>query len=341
MTLTVTCKRHPEESGSSDANQQTSYKSVYKIQQTDTGSRGSAYDLITAAQALMSGDILPVYGDNFVDAGTTDLDAYAQTFTWSMTHGANHEKILQVEVGFAPASGSDPGRLSEPDPLLWPTEYWVEWTEEQVVLREARNVDDLTFILRSANTLGPVVNSCGVDFTDPPMKTIYYPVLHCQKFYETLDEIIALNTSFQNTTNNATFFGSDQRTAKYLGTESGRIQKLNGTSCYAGITRIWFKKETWDRKILNNGWTHFEYNSPGVSIRYKQDGTTPKQFQNLAYDTKQATAAEEADDDSTTPASEPLNLTLDGTLLGPEAEAVYLAYRDLEEVNYAGLGIGG
>src|SRR6185295_9547486 len=119
-----------------------------------------------------------------------------------------------------------PGKLTETDPLLWPTEYWVEWTEEQIPLTEAKNVEEMIYALRSPNTLGPVTNACGVEFSEPLMKTIYYPVLHAQKAYETLDEIVALNVTYQNTTNNGSYFGAGQRKAKYLGTESGRIQKL-------------------------------------------------------------------------------------------------------------------
>jgi len=45
--------------------------------------------------------------------------------------------------------------------------------------------------------------------------------------------------------------------------------------------------------------------------------------------------------DPTELCSEPLNLRLDGTLQNANETALYLTYRDLNEVNYTGIGIGG
>lgn len=337
MALTVTCKRQPTESGSSDKNQQRTYRSKYTIQQTDTGARVSAPSLIIAAQALMSGDILPEYGDNYADAGTTDLDSYATTFNWDMSAGADQQKILTVDVGFSPAEGTNPSNLAEPDPLLWETEYWVEWTEEQIVLNEAVNVEALPSIGRAANTLGKVVNGAGVEFTEPLMKTVYYPVLHAQKQYATLDEIVALNTTYQGTTNSDTFFGATARKAKYLGTESGRIQKINGQEFYVGITRIWFKNATWDRKVLNNGWSHVVFDG-GVPVE-NADGKVILEKNKVHDDAQDVIDDDTIDPD--TPCSEPLNLALDGTLLFPNDAPVYITYRDLTAVAYSGIGIGG
>jgi hypothetical protein len=340
MTLTVTCKRMPTaERGSSDRNQQRSYEFAYQIEQTDSGALASAQAMITAAQSAGSTP-LPTYGANPSYESTTDLDSYAQQFTWFRPQPADRPKLLQVEVQFLPAESSNPGRLTEHDPLLWPVEYWAEWTEESVPLEEAYNVNAMTAIDRPALTLGPLVNACGIEFADPQMKTNYYIVLHAQKHYATLEEIVALNVNFQNTTNNSTFFGASKRSAKYLGTESGRIQKINGQSFYVGITRIWFKKTKtdgsgnitggWDRGILNNGWSHFEFGDDFNWIL--NDAGRPKIFPNLIFDPN--------DPDATTKTmrpSEPLNLSPVGAM---DAPMNFLYYRDLAEVDYSGIGIG-
>ncbi len=339
MSLTVTCVLESTRGGS-DTNQQRTYNSKYRIKQTDAGSRASAPALITAAQAVMAGDPLPLYGDNYTDAGDTDVDSYAMSFNWNPLENNDHEKLLFVDVTFQPASSFTPGKLQETDPLLWETEYWVEWTEEQVVLEEATVVEDLSGLLRSAGSLGKVVNGCGIEFTEPLMKTIYYPVLHAQKQYATLEEIVALNTTYQNTTNSGAFFDASARKAKYLGTESGRIQKINGQSFYVGITRIWFKEKTWDRKVLNNGWGHFEKNPSNPPSLLYDGGGYPILFKNKVHDDPTA-AADDPDSDPDTPSSEPLNLKLDGTLVKATEEPVYITYRDLEEVDYSGIGIGG
>lgn len=333
MTLTVTSRRLPtDEAGSSNQHQQRTYTASYIIEQTDAGSLATPRAMITAAQAVMTGDPVPVYGDTYVD----DADSYAQQFSWRRPEPADYPKRLICEVTWMPADSFNPGKLTESDPTLWPTEYWVEWTEEQVVLEEATNVEELQNIDRPALTLGKVVNACGVEFTEPIMRTVYYPVLHCLKYYDNLNDIIALNTTYQNTTNNGSFFGASARVAKYLGTESGRIQKVNGVSFYAGITRIWFKQATWDRAVLNNGWSHFELADDSFPIA-NADGTAVL-FKNKVNDIRPADGDSAPDPD--TPASEPLNLGLLGDLLAPDLSPVYIHYRDLDEVDYSGIGIG-
>lgn len=313
---------------------------VFETDQTDGGSFAAAASIVIAAQ--VAGQI-PLKGTTYSFDGLTDADSYLQEISWERPNPADLPRRVQVTCKYAPADGMDPGQLSETNPLLWPVEYWVDWVEEQVVLEEARNVEDLDFadvFPRPAGTLGKVVNACGIEFTEPLMKTIYYPVLNAQKNYQTLDEIIALNLAFQGTTNNASWFGGDPRTAKYLITESGRKQQVQGQSFYAGVTRVWFKKATWDRKVLNNGWSHFERPAGNDStILYDATGNRAF-FKNLIHDDPSAL---EDDDtlDPEAPCSEPLNLTLDGTLLGADDSAVYITYRDLEEVDYSAIGIGG
>lgn len=333
MPLTVFSKRLPTaEPGSLDKYGQRSYTIAFEVDQTDTGALADPVSILIAAQALVT-DPPPERGDTYSYNSFTDIDSFCQEITWERPHPSDKPKRWHYTCRFGPLEGVDSDTLAEPNPLLWATEYWVDWVEEQVVLRRALNVDDLPTIGRAPLTEGPVVNACGVDFTEVPMKTIYYPILNCQKAYATLEEIVALNMAFQDTTNSSTFFGAGARTAKYLSTESGRIQRVNGQSFYMGVTRIWFKKSNWDYKILNNGWTHFERDA-AEEIITDGDGN-PFRYQNLVLDLN-GTAAEDANQ----PCSEPLNLALDGTILPPDTPAVYMAYRDLEEVDYSAIGIG-
>lgn len=339
MPVTTTTKRLPTpERGLEDRLGGRIYEVVYEVDQTDGGPRAAGSAVVIAAQNASQ---IPGKGDNYSYDGTTDLDSYLQEIEWFRPSPVDKERRWHVVCRYAPAEGIDSGTILEPDPLLWPVEFWVDWVEEQVVLEEASNVEEMLFIFRGPFSLGPVVNACGQEFTEPLMKTIYYPVLNAQKAYETLDEIVALNLAYQDTTNSDTFFGAEPRKAKYLTTESGRIQQVNGTSFYMGITRIWFKDSTWDRKVLNNGWNHFKYdpNNP-TTILYHPDSADPLLFKNLVSD-QSAEEAQISTDVDTIASSEPLNLTLDGTLLPKDEPGVYITYRDLEEVAYSGIGIGG
>lgn len=340
MATTSTKRLPTPERGMEDRLGGRIYEVVFEVDQTDGGSRAAGVEIVQTAQTAGQ---LPLKGDQYSFDGTTDLDSYLQEIEWLRPVPVERERRWHVFCRYAPLDGIDSGTISEPDPLLWPTEYWIDWVEEQVVLEEARNVEELLFIFRGPNTLGPVVNACGQEFTEPLMKTIYYPVLNAQKAYETLDEIIALNLAYQGTTNNATYFGSPARTAKYLTTESGRIQQVNGISFYMGITRIWFKDATWDRQVLNNGWNHFKY-EPGsdpLTILYHPDSADPLLFKNLVSDKSADEVFGGATDVDDVPSSEPLNLTLDGTLMPKDEDGIYITYRDLEEVAYSGIGIGG
>lgn len=330
MALTVVSKRLPTaEPGSVDKNNGRHYEVTFEVDQTDGGALACGVAVVIAAQALGTNPV-PLQGDDYSYDSFTDLDSFCQEISWSRPNPVDKPKRWHVVCKYDPVDGTDPGSISEPDPLLRPVEYWIEWAEEQVVLDEAAIVEDLSHIGRAANSVGRVVNSCGVEFTEPLMKTIYYPVLHCQKAYATLDEIVALNLTYQGTTNNGTFFGAGAREAKYLTTESGRIQRLSGTDFYMGVTRIWFKDDTWDRRPLNNGWSHFKHDGAAYEL---DAASNPKLFKNLVFD-------DPDDDEQDVPASEPLNLALNGTLRKTDEAGIYLTYRDLAEVDYAGIGIG-
>jgi hypothetical protein len=258
-------------------------------------------------------------------------------YGWKRPKEIDLKTRIHATVDYGPADGFNPGRLTEPNPTSWPTEYWLEWTEEQVPVKDVRNVSALPGANRDADTVGPIINGAGEEPVDPVFKLVRYPILCCQKAYATLNEIVALNTTYQDTTNNASFFGAPQRTAKYLSTQSGRITRTQGYSVYLAVTKIWFKDLTWDLKILNVGFNHLVADPSGG---YKLDGKgKPQRFR--------CTVRSVEIDDSGNPtvggwvaSSEPLKLATNGVLADQDAAATYISFRDLTEVDYAGIGIG-
>lgn len=344
MPLSVTSKRLPDaQRGGEDSVGRRTYEETFEVDQTDAGPLAAGVAVAIAAQTIAVGDLVPLRGDNYSYGGTTDLDSYAFDFSWQRPAPVDRPRRWHIGVKYGPAEG-DPGQLGEDDPLLWPTEYWVEWTEEQVPIETARIVESLDHVGRAAGSLGPIINSAGEQQIDPQMKTVYYPILSCQKAYPTLNEIVALNTTYQDSTNNGVFFGAPARSAKYLLTESGRLQQTQGVSFYLGITRIWFRNALWDRRILNNGMMH---------LRKKTDGTyrtapggSPRLFRHMLEQTtfntdgSETTDVDESGAKIYVPSPEPANLALDGTVLPKNQPGLNLNYRYLTELNYAGIGIG-
>jgi hypothetical protein len=345
MALTVSCKRLPDEMpGGEDEHGRRTYTDVYEVDQTDGGALAAPVAVAIAAQSANAGpDIIPLRGQNYSYGGSTDLDSYALRFGWKRPFPKTNKYRVHVNVDYGPADGFNPGRLSEPNPLLWQTEYWLEWTEEQVPVKEAKNVDDLTHIGRPPFTLSPITNAAGEEPVDPTLKLVRYPILCAQKAYATLNEIVALNTVFQETTNNGTYFGAAARQAKYLGTESGHITRTQGYSFYLGVTKIWFKKLTWDLKIMNIGFNELvkKRNSEGFQTdEYLNDSQDePQLFRCMVRDISYNEDGKQVLGDWV-PSSEPLKLDMDGTRAQPTLPATNLRYRELEEVNYAGIGIG-
>jgi len=336
MALTVTSKRkNTSEEGSVNNLAQRRYSVTFEVDQTDFGPLATGVAVVIAAQAIN----VPDRGDVYSYDGFTDTDAFCQSLRWYRPLPETDFKRWHVVADYGPIEHSDPGVLTEPNPLLWPVIYDIDFIEEQVPLEKAKIVESLSHVGRAAGSEGPIINSCGVEFTEGILKTIYYPILIALKNYATLDEIVALNLAYQGTMNNGTYFGASARKAKYLSTASGGRQQISGQVFYPGTTRIWFKQLTWDRLVLNNGWTHFE-KSGGNYILDVQRGNGPAQFRNRVHDDPQKLSSD-PNADPTELCSEPLNLRLDGTLQNANETALYLTYRDLNEVNYTGIGIGG
>jgi hypothetical protein len=334
MALTVTSKVKNVSSGDGSVNAlgERSYEVVFEVDQDDAGPLADGVAVTLAAIALGGSGRVYGLGEEY-SLFTTDLDSYCQLISWKRPDPANNLKRWHVTCNFGPSQGTDPGVYTEDNPLLWPVIYDVDFIEEQVPLDKARVVESLSHIGRAAGSLGPVINAAGVEFTEAALTTIWYPILIAKKNYSTLDEIVALNLAYQGTTNSDTYFGAATRKAKFLSTASGGRQQVNGTVYYPGTTRIWFKDATWDRGILNNGWSHL-VKSGG---NYKLDSAgKPKLFKNKVHDDPNAAAETDPDQDC----SEPLNMALDGTLQPSDVAGLYLNYRDLNEVSYAGIGIG-
>lgn len=217
-----------------------------------------------------------------------------------------------LTVTYEPLEPGESNPETSTNPLFWPAEYDVQYMEEEFVIEEARNVEAFTGTnhTRTANTLGPVVNSA-LDETEEPLVDIErIAVVKIRKNVPSLNAIVTQNVNFARTTNSDSFLGAGARRAKFIGAESGGRQIANGIEYYPMLTSVAIYKTT-DRVVNNVGWNNIDFGGTKVKYMVEDDETG----------------------DLVAP-SAPGFLTLAG---GRSTQPVKITYRYLDAVSYASL----
>lgn len=264
--------------------------------------------LLAQAQSTTSGwaNPLPLRGARY----------HASTYpvfvdTYEMQTNEVREDHIDVEVTYTSLRPGEEQRQDRPaNPLQWPAEYNISWIEEEYVIEEAYNVDALgPAATRRQPSFGPVVNGALQEFDEPLVDTRRYPVLHITWNVPVLGSVIALNETFQGTTNKDTFLGAQPRRCKYLVAETAGRQVANDIAYYPMTVTVAVLKST-ERLVNNVGWN---YRTAGGKLA----------------------AAKVIDEESgeLVRPSEPIFLKLDGTKAA-EGTAPVVRYRYLREVNY-------
>lgn len=336
--------------------------------------------VIEYARALIAGsgiDPVAKYGDFYSFMGTQDSGALAQSFTGKLKDVSDPFNWTFSATYGPPPTGESAAKTQEPNPLKWPAEYWIEWIEEQIPLEKAYCMTKLDQIKRGPNYLeaepGPIVNACGQQTIDPVMRTLYHPVVCALINFPSYLNAARLNALYLNTMNSVDFLEDPPHTWRYLIADAGRKQnkvirdltsdpQVDLTIDYYPTTiKIEYRKETWDKFVLNNGMTTFEYLTtvtPDPAMR----GQQPDKLKLVTRDGKPTTIADENSMFSMIPVwayakdgskdskgsfnrvdcAEPQLLNFDGVQLlqtswageplNPEAK--YIQYRYLEEKDY-------
>ncbi len=192
---------------------------------------------------------------------------YAETFAF-----ANIDSDLdyrwKVTVTYKPLQPGEQNTENGPNPLLWPAVYWLEWIEFEEAVTQGRNIQAIgpPSIQRAADQLGPIVNGALQEFEEGLVKTTRQAVLCIQKNVATLDQVLAVESAYQNTTNSDTVYGIGPRRYEYLSVDSGGVQNAAGQSYYARVARVKIS-ETTDRTLLNIGWHN--RNLSGKLVKYR------------------------------------------------------------------------
>jgi hypothetical protein len=204
------------------------------------------------------------------------------------------------------------GSVPEPNPLLRPLVYNVEYMDREYVIQKAKNVEALSHGdgkggNRAASTLGPIVNAAGKKPDEPQVDTERIEVLKIWKYYPSLAAIVTRNRTYKRTTNSDSVQGYSARQLRYLLTESEGLQVINGYEVWRGVTSI-LAEDTTDLILDNVGYDYWDAGDADWKKAVDANGE---------------------------PMADPINLKLDGDKGGDNSTTI--TYRHLEPVAYASL----
>lgn len=131
------------------------------------------------------------------------------------------------------------------NPLDRDTVWRVEWDVVQEIVSEDRNGEQ-------------IVNSAGQPFDEALLEDRHLAVMVGRKNYETEEEIRDIGTEYDRAVNSAVFRGEAVRTVKFDGVGCSDPQWENGIRFYEATFRFSVKAETWDRKVLDRGFSYLD-----------------------------------------------------------------------------------
>jgi hypothetical protein len=230
---------------------------------------------------------------------------------------ASNRKWWDWTVQFTRLPPGEDETQQNPNPLLRPPVYNVDYQEQEYVVKQARNQTALTGgFTRPIGTLGPIVNAAFRRPDEPIVRTRRIGVITIEKNLANLGDVMDRNEDFQDTTNSDSIvIGSktfDARRLKFEVCRSLGRQEEGGVIFIPSVTEIAIYKST-DLTLDNVGYEYW-------------DAATSKYVR--------------AKDGEGNDTAEPVNLNLDGTLKATgvigDTGAVSITYRDLEPVPYSG-----
>lgn len=196
----------------------------------------------------------------------TNLKVWDTTLTWGIADDGEND--LQQQ---------------NPNPLLRPPVFNIEYIEAEYVIEQAENLVDLPHGdgkggPRDAESMGPIVNAVGKRSDEPQVDTERNAILTVQRNFAALADIAALNENYQRTSNSDVVEGFAVETLKYLVTDSLGLRIEGDVSYYPGVTRI-EKRKTTLRIIDNMGYAYWDDSAGEV-----KDDDDIKDLHNLALD---------------------------------------------------------
>lgn len=282
------------------------YRAEYLIDLATTGPTDDPNTALTAAEATLS---FPLRMSSF----PTNAASYARDFSARPldTKSRVTDKWI-ASVTWRPLDqGQKPGD-SAANPTSRPTKLRLEYMELQEEIKELYNVT--AFTGRLTPTLAPITDTAKQAPQEKYMATVRVPVVVATKNYSTQNAVDTLNTTYQNTVNNNTFFGRAAHYCKFLSADVTEEVREFGYTYYVATIRVALGYKPWYFELDNTGyriWTGA--NCTGQLIN--------------------------TNDDNGHPEPGPAKIALDGTRAAKNSEIIKVQYR-FPEANYTSIGIG-
>ena len=231
-------------------NREFVYTAKYRIKTNDRSMTGHQ---VLSGATLVGPHPFPSYYATFVLFGDSDANAFMKQPT--IDQDEENGSVWIATATWSPIKGEEESdeHTSREDPLLRPVIYSREWEEIQIPVEQGWNKEELPGIERDAETLGPIENAAGQEPSTPIMKSKRIPVMIAEKNYATLAEIDAIEQTYGDTLNNATY-------ATYAKGECWRETVLHRCNSYR-LPKRWLGLRDGESRVQVSGWRRAERGS--------------------------------------------------------------------------------
>lgn len=274
--------------------------------------------------ALSSPDPIPSFKTSFSLNGSSDPNAFAQSFKAKRENVKDAAARWIVDVSWSPSNGDpDDDWTTSEDPLSRPPRINIDAEEVQVIVEEGWNEEALTGGSgggRAADTFGPICNAAYQEPGTPLVQPRRIPVLVFRFNVADLSDVVTLINTYEDRLNSDTFYGAPEGTC-LVRSIVGSDDMFAGETHYREVEiRIAIFDQGWSYAMVNRGYEYLLDSGDSWSL----------------------VMARKADEEGVLQlVTEPVNLELDGTRTPDGEIGTIIHWRTRPKVAFSGMGIGG
>lgn len=175
-----------------------------------------------------------------------DQKALCRSVTARQTSDA---RIWEVECTYSTAQTQEE-EDEQDDPLQEPPDISVSFETMQVPIIGTTSSSVVSTTAPGVKFIGRIGNTLGVIYDPPPMDDESRPIVTIARNEPSFNMLRAID--YQDAVNSDAFFGAEPRQIK-MRSITGEFQVSKGTAYWRITYVLAFKRETWDKRLLNQG----------------------------------------------------------------------------------------